>query len=105
MAFNRSVLLPDGQRRTLADNQIPYDLDCPIDGTQLAERTEYDYTAYDCITCNALYQVRRGRITQEELERQAESYLKNAVKRVLQLDAERNGLLRIIELAKQNNFS
>ena len=104
MGLDQKVRLPSGEMRSIADNQIPYHLNCPIDGTQLAERGEYDYTGYDCVTCRESYSVRKGRISQEELERQARDILKRTVERALELDSERNNLLRILELAKQNSF-
>ena|SRR3989344_8637593 len=101
---NPTVLLPDGERRPIADNQIPYHLKCPIDGTQLAEQIEYDFTGYSCVTCNSFYSVRRGRISQEELDESAKSRLKEAGIRIIQLDDEKGKLLRLLELAEQNSF-
>lgn len=102
MSSNNQVRLPTGRMRGVSDNQIPYHLNCPIDGTQLAERSEYDYTGYDCVTCQTLYSVRKGRINEEELRRQAISHLGESKKRLSQIEIEKSILLTLLELGRKN---
>ena len=105
MSNNYQVKLPDGTMRNVSDNQVPYHLNCPIDGTQLAERTEYDYTGYDCVTCHTPFSTRTGRISQEKLIEQARFYLGDYRKRLEELEKEKSRLLGILELAEKNSFS
>jgi hypothetical protein len=101
MSNNYQVKLPDGTKRHVADNQLPCEFDCPIDGTQLAERTEYDYTAYDCVTCLTPYQVRSGRINEEELRRQAFNHLSRSKTRLAEIEIEKSELLDLLELGQK----
>jgi len=88
----------------IPDNWLPYTLNCPIDGTQLAEDIEYTGRTYPCVTCNALYSVRTGKLSQEQLESQARGYLQMTKKRLNEIEQEEKGLLRVLELARQNSF-
>jgi hypothetical protein len=103
MGLGNHVLLPTGEKRAVADNQIPYHLNCPIDGTQLAERKEYWYTAYDCVTCKISYSVRRL-MTESTLQGLARFELANARIKLKMIEEEKGKLLWIIELAEKNSF-
>lgn len=104
MGLNQVVKLRDGTEKPIPDNWTPYHLNCPIDGTQLAEDVEYSGRYYSCMTCDLVYSIIVGRITQEQLERQAKGYLRDAQNNLIRLDTEKSKLLRLLELAKQNNF-
>ena len=101
MTSGNQVRLPDGTMRYIADNQRPYHLNCPIDGTQLVETSEYDFNAFSCVTCGTFYQTRRGEIDQDELNRQAIGQLRSAKKRISELGSEKEKLEKLLEIGEK----
>ena len=102
------VRAADGKKIPIADNWEPCDLHCPIDGTQLAyypDVTGDGAKYYPCVICKAMYSVRSGQISEDDLPKQARIYLDRTKRRLKEVNEEKSRLLKILELAKQNNFS
>ena len=93
-----------GKQAYLADNESLTDIYCPIDGAQMVKMTEYDFNSYSCKTCDLTCTIRRGGISQEDLNAHARNVLDEHKEKINGLEEQKNKLLKILKLAEKNNF-